>query len=204
MKILVLGGSGLIGNFFIHNSINHEIITTFNKTKINASNAISKKINLPEDWAKLQDLILEEKPDVVLNSMAFSNIDFCEINKEEVYALHVKITEKITALCSKINSKIVFLSTDYVFDGKKGNYTENDETNPINYYGHSKDLAEKILRICNYEPEIIYDKSKPMGQSRRTLKNDKASKILGFKTITPLDEGLKSTINWVKNNIKFE
>ena len=43
-----------------------------------------------------------------------------------------------------------------------------------------------------------------MGQSRRTLKNDKASKILGFKTITPLDEGLKSTINWVKNNIKFE
>ena len=119
MKILVLGGSGLIGNFFIHNSINHEIITTFNKTKINASNAISKKINLPEDWAKLQDLILEEKPDVVLNSMAFSNIDFCEINKEEVYALHVKITEKITALCSKINSKIVFLSTDYVFDGKK-------------------------------------------------------------------------------------
>ena len=51
MKILVLGGSGLIGNFFIRNSINHEIITTFNKTKINTSNVISKKINLPEDWA---------------------------------------------------------------------------------------------------------------------------------------------------------
>ncbi len=46
MKILVLGGSGLIGNFFIRNSINHEIITTFNKTKINASNAISKKVKI--------------------------------------------------------------------------------------------------------------------------------------------------------------
>ena len=82
------------------------------------------------------------------------------------------------------------------------------EADPINLSsGESvtiKDLAEKILRICNYEPEIIYDKSKPMGQSRRTLKNDKASKILGFKAITPLDEGLKSTINWAKNNIKFE
>jgi len=144
MKILVLGGSGLIGNFFIRNSINHEIITTFNETKINTSNVISKKINLPEDWTKLQDLILEKKPDIVLNSMAFSNSDFCETNKEEVYTLHVKVSEKITTLCSKINSKIVFLSTDYVFDGKKGNYVENDETNPINYYGYSKDLAEKI------------------------------------------------------------
>ena len=78
MKILVLGGSGLIGNFFIRNSINHEIITTFNKTKINTSNIISKKINLPEDWTKLQNLILEKKPDIVLNSMAFSNSDFCD------------------------------------------------------------------------------------------------------------------------------
>ena len=43
-----------------------------------------------------------------------------------------------------------------------------------------------------------------MGQSRRVLKNDKASKILGFKALTPLDEGLKFTIDWVKNNIKFE
>jgi len=82
------------------------------------------------------------------------------------------------------------------------------EADPINLSsGESvtiKNLAKKILRICNYKPEIIFDKSKPMGQSRRVLKNDKASKILGFKAITPLDEGLKSTINWVKNNIKFE
>jgi len=82
------------------------------------------------------------------------------------------------------------------------------EADPINLSsGESvtiKDLAEKILGICNYDPEVIFDKSKPMGQSRRVLKNDKASKILGFKALTPLDEGLKFTIDWVKNNIKFE
>ena len=65
------------------------------------------------------------------------------------------------------------------------------------------DLAKKILDICNYDPKIIFDKSKPGGQSRRVLTNHKAERILGFKALTSLDEGLKSTINWIRNNIKF-
>ena len=65
------------------------------------------------------------------------------------------------------------------------------------------DLAKKILDICNYDPKIIFDKSKPGGQSRRVLTNHKAEQILGFKALTSLDEGLKSTINWIRNNIKF-
>ena len=213
MKILVLGGSGLIGNFFIRNSINLEIITTFNKTKINASNAISKKINLPEDWAKLQDLILEEKPDVVLNSMAFSNSDFCETNKEEVYTLHVKVSEKITTLCSKINSKIVFLSTDYVFDGKKGNYTESDETNPINYYGHNKDLAEKItLKNKNnlvLRTAMVYGLSSKVRFLRYVIENLRENKEINtyddiFNSATLLDDltnGISKAIEFDANGI---
>ncbi len=145
MKILVLGGSGLVGDHFITDSKSNDFITTYRNNVINFPNVVSVKINLPQDWSKLEELILKEKPDIVLNSIAYSNSDFCETNREETYTLHVKISEKITTICSKINSKIVFLSTDYVFDGKKGNYTENDRTNPINYYGHTKDLAEKII-----------------------------------------------------------
>ena len=82
------------------------------------------------------------------------------------------------------------------------------EADPINLSSGEtvtiKDLAEKILRICDYNPEIVFDESKPMGQSRRVLKNDKAANALGFNALTSLDEGLKSTINWVKNNIKIE
>jgi len=141
----VLGGSGLVGDHFITNSKSNDFITTYRNNVTNFPNIISVKINLPQDWLKLEELILKEKPDIVLNSIAYSNSDFCEINREEVYTLHVKISEKITTICSKINSKIVFLSTDYVFDGKKGNYAENDKTNPINYYGRTKDLAEKII-----------------------------------------------------------
>ena len=163
MKILVLGGSGLIGDDFITNSKSHNIITTYKNNETKFSNIFSLKINLPQDWEKLQDLIQKEKPDVVLNSIAYSNSDFCEKNKEDTFTLHVNITDKITALCTKINSKIVFLSTDYVFDGKKGTYTENDKTNPINYYGYTKDLAEKI--ILKNENNLVLRTSMVYGSS---------------------------------------
>jgi GDP-L-fucose synthase len=65
------------------------------------------------------------------------------------------------------------------------------------------ELAQKILKICDYSPSIIFDKSKPGGQSRRVLTNHKAEKILGFKARTPLNEGLKATINWIKNNMEI-
>ena len=65
------------------------------------------------------------------------------------------------------------------------------------------ELAQKILKICNYEPDIAFDKSKPGGQSRRVLTNHKAEQVLGFKAQTPLNEGLKTTIDWIRNNMKI-
>ena len=213
MKILVLGGSSLIGNFFIHNSTDHEIITTFNKNKINTPNMISKKINLPDDWDKLQKLILEKKPDVILNTMGFSNSDFCETNLEKVYALHVQVTEKITTLCSKINSKIIFLSTDYVFDGQKGNYVETDETNPINYYGHTKNLAEKItLKNKNnlvLRTAMIYGSSPKVRFLRYVIENLSNNQEINtyddiFNSATNLSEltnGISKAIEFNANGI---
>ena len=81
------------------------------------------------------------------------------------------------------------------------------EADPVNLSsGESisiRDLAEKILKISNYDPKITFDKSKPEGQPRRVLRNDKAEKVLGFKALTPLDDGLKSTISWVRDNIEI-
>ena len=81
------------------------------------------------------------------------------------------------------------------------------EADPVNLSsGESitiRDLAKKILKISNHDPEITFDKSKPEGQSRRVLRNDKAEKVLGFKALTSLDEGLKSTISWVRDNIEI-
>jgi dTDP-4-dehydrorhamnose reductase len=213
MKILVLGGSGLVGDHFITNSKSNDFITTYRNNVTNFPNIISVKINLPQDWLKLEELILKEKPDIVLNSIAYSNSDFCETNREETYTLHVKISEKITTICSKINSKIVFLSTDYVFDGKKGNYTENDETNPINYYGHSKDLAEKItLKNKNnlvLRTAMVYGLSSKVRFLRYVIENLRENKEINtyddiFNSATLLDDltnGISKAIEFDANGI---
>ena len=213
MKILVLGGSGLVGDHFITNSKSNDFITTYRNNVTNFPNIISVKINLPQDWLKLEELILKEKPDIVLNSIAYSNSDFCETNREETYTLHVKISEKITTICSKINSKIVFLSTDYVFDGKKGNYTENDETNPINYYGHSKDLAEKItLKNKNnlvLRTAMVYGLSSKVRFLRYVIENLRENKDINtyddiFNSATLLDDltnGISKAIEFDANGI---
>ena len=162
MKLLVLGGSGLIGMSLLKlNNEKFDIITTYNKNQINVPKTLSVKCSLPNDFNKLEKIIITEKPNVIVNTMGYSNIDFCEINKEESHQLHVKITEKIAKLATTYNIKTIFLSSDYVFDGKKGNYIESDLPNPINYYGKTKLEAEKIIlkqpQNVVLRTSVIYD-----------------------------------------------
>ena len=146
MKLLVLGGSGLIGNALLKNSKNEfDILTTFYKNHISIKNVRSFQYSFPNDLNNLRELLEKEKPDVLVNTMGYSNIDFCELNKSDTEMLHVEVTEKICKICENIGTKQIFLSSDYVFDGEKGNYSEDDVPNPVNYYGLSKLKAEQII-----------------------------------------------------------
>ena len=146
LKILVLGGSGLIGNKILKKFKNQFDIISTHSNNPPSNNIHSIKISLPDDLLVLKNLIEKEKPDVVINAMAYSNLDFCEDHKKDTFLLHVEMTEKISSICENNVSKIIFISTDYVFDGKQNEkYNEDDEPNPINYYGHTKALAEKIV-----------------------------------------------------------
>ena len=146
MKLLVLGGSGLIGNALLKNSKNEfDILTTFYKNPVAIKNVRSFQYSFPNDLNNLRELLEKEKPDVLVNTMGYSNIDFCELNKRDTEMLHVEVTEKICELCENIGTKQIFLSSDYVFDGEKGNYSEDDVPNPVNYYGLSKLKAEQLI-----------------------------------------------------------
>ncbi len=146
MKLLVLGGSGLIGNALLKNYKNEfDILTTFYKNHISIKNVRSFQYSFPNDLNNLRELLEKEKPDVLVNTMGYSNINFCELNKSDTEMLHVEVTEKICKLCENIGTKQIFLSSDYVFDGEKGNYSEDDVPNPINYYGLSKLKAEQLI-----------------------------------------------------------
>ena len=84
-------------------------------------------------------------PDIVIHAAAFTNVDDCEKNKDRAFAVNVQGTRNIADAVEKIGAKVVYISTDFVFDGKKGMYKEIDSTKPINYYGITKLNGERIV-----------------------------------------------------------
>ncbi|MDC1023644.1 NAD(P)-dependent oxidoreductase [Nitrosopumilus sp.] len=210
MKILVLGGNGLIGQKIVEKLKNQfTIISTHNK-KLPSKNVQSVKISLPDDFILLKKLIEKEKPNIIINTMAYSNLDFCEENRDEVFSLHVDITNKISAICSKINSKIIFISTDYVFDGnQKKKYVEDDEPNPINYYGETKLLAERIVlkdpKNVVLRTSLVYGYGERVRFMKYVIENLKnQEKIFAYNDIfnsaTNIDEFVESVQKVIEND----
>ena len=146
LKILILGGSGLLGKKLVEKaSDSFEVISTFNNHKIEHSKSRTIRIKLPDEIFNLKSLIFNEKPNLIINTIANTNIDYCEQHKTETYLLHVEMNKQIFKLCEDVASKLIFISSDYVFDGKKGDYMEYDKTSPVNYYGETKAIAESII-----------------------------------------------------------
>lgn len=85
-------------------------------------------------------------PDAIIHCGALTHVDYCESHEEESYEKNVKATENLLAIAEKCKSKFVFLSTDYVFDGKNGPYREDAPTNPLSVYGKHKLEAEKLIQ----------------------------------------------------------
>ena len=144
MKILIIGASGLVGsNCLKHfNEKNEEVLGTyysfptpdthyFNTLDLNDE----KNINLDEF-----------NPDVIIHTGALTFVDYCEDHTEESYDRTVKSTLGAIELGKKYNAKMVFISTDYVFDGNNGPYTETDEVNPLGIYAKHKLEAEKLVQ----------------------------------------------------------
>ncbi len=154
MKLFVLGGSGFIGNELVQKaSPSNEVLATYNNHNLIKQNFLPVKFSFPENFEILKKIIIKEQPDVIINLIANTNLDYCENNKKNVYELNVIFTEKICKLCNEINSKLIHISSDYVFDGKNGNYNENDQTNPVNYYGYTKQLSEEIT--LKYSKNVV-------------------------------------------------
>ncbi len=89
-------------------------------------------------------------PDVIIHCAAFTNVDKCETDKMKAYDVNVTGTENVARASQEVGAQLIYISTDFVFDGKKGMYTEEDQPNPLNYYGFTKLEGERKAReICS-------------------------------------------------------
>ena len=152
VKILVTGGTGLLGNKIVSlHSKEYTITGTYNKTKPDFKNAVRLDI-----VNKKQFKIIEKiKPDIIIHTAGLTNVDYCEDHRKEAWKINVEGTKNIIDISKKIGNKIVFISTDYIFDGKNGPYEEEDEPNPINWYGKTKLEGENSLKSSGMEYYII-------------------------------------------------
>ncbi|MBW9221287.1 dTDP-4-dehydrorhamnose reductase [Methanothermococcus sp. SCGC AD-155-M21] len=110
---------------------------------------------------KLFETITKINPDFVVNTAAITNVDLCEDERELAYKTNALAPGYLGEVCRDLNIPLCHISTDYVFDGGKGNYTEKDSINPINYYGWTKAQGEIILNNLNYEDTTILRISVP-------------------------------------------
>lgn len=145
MKILVLGASGLVGGNCLklfREKKGWEVMGThFSFATEHTQFFNTLNVEDPKNFD-----IEEFAPDVILHAGALTHVDYCEENPEESYEKTVKSTQNVAKLVKKFNSKFVYISTDYVFDGKNGPYAEDAETNPLSIYGKHKLEAENIVR----------------------------------------------------------
>jgi dTDP-4-dehydrorhamnose reductase len=185
MKILVTGANGLLGQKLVY------LLKTKPEIKLIATsrgeNRLKDKsgyefISLDiTDKLQTEKVISEVQPDVIINTAAMTNVDACEIQKEECWKQNVKAVENLIEAIAKLqtpNSKsqthFIHLSTDFVFDGASGPYKETDIPNPLSYYSKSKYEAEKLIQNSNIKwaiarTIIIYGVADEMSRSNIVL-----------------------------------
>lgn len=157
IKVLLTGSTGLLGEYLIRNKPkNYFIVGTFHRVmpRIIAPNVKYVKLDL-NDFDQIKNLILEEKPEIIIHSSSLGNVDYCENHKTEARKINILATKALFNSSETIKSKFIFFSTNAVFDGKNPPYDEEASLNPLDYYGKTKQAVETWLQKFNNSREIL-------------------------------------------------
>ncbi len=182
MKILITGGSGLLGQYLnVKLSGDNEILSLYNKNPGNCKNYASKEIDL-SNKEKLDEIFITFNPDVVIHTAAISRPELCDsLPSEYVKEININATEHLAELCARYNSKLIFTSTDLVYDGDSGGMmSEEDLVNPVSFYAETKIMSEDIIRNT-FDNFIILRTSLLFGMGMNHSLNNFHNMILSFR-----------------------
>lgn len=160
MKILITGANGFLGYYLVKQLLEkgiYVIATGKGDGRLPFSyhsNFIYREMDFTDPF-RVQDVFKEINPDVVIHSGAMSKPDECELKQWEAYLVNVEGTLSVLLNAAEYKSHFIFLSTDFVFDGEKGMYAEDDVVNPVNYYGKTKLEAEDAVKEYEHDWTIV-------------------------------------------------
>ena len=125
----------------------YQVYAVYNSHPIDVENSLVKPVRLDlTETEKVVDFFNKVKPDIVIHMAALGDVNLCEENKDLAWRVNVETTKLLARLARKNGTRFLYLSTDYVFDGKRGMYREDDTPSPVNYYGLTKLVAEEIVK----------------------------------------------------------
>jgi dTDP-4-dehydrorhamnose reductase len=154
MKILITGSNGLLGQKLVANLLEKDIdfLATSKGENRNQDCPNEKYYSLDICvQTAIEDLFDKYKPTHVIHTAAITNVDACELDPDLCYLVNVQATQFLVEASLKHKAHFQLLSTDFIFDGLKGNYNEEDIPNPLSHYASSKVNAEQVLLNSEYQ-----------------------------------------------------
>ena len=196
LKALITGASGFLGsyiNYFAKKTV-ITCATFWNHPPVNEKEQWFR-LDLT-NYAGLDQFLNKIRPDVILHLAAITDIDQCQLDKESAKSVNIEATKCLVNYAATKRKRMIFISSDMVFDGKKGMYREEDAVAPVSFYGEAKAIAEEIVRShcsnwVNVRAALIYGKPLGGGSSftewmRRGLENGKQVFLYSDQYRTPI------------------
>ena len=176
MRLLVTGAGGLLGSSIAEiGSYRHQIFSGFREHWPAFGIPVAMDLF---DLDKIGREVERLKPDAILHTAALTDVDKCETEKEAASRVNHRATEVLSESANRVGAFFLYVSTDAVFDGKKGMYRETDQPRPINHYGETKLLGEESVKAAGVEyciarASVIY------GSRRAAQKENFALWVIG-------------------------
>jgi dTDP-4-dehydrorhamnose reductase len=148
-RIFIVGANGMLGQRLVeafNKKDNIQLLTCSIEPKpfFNSVEYVCCDLTKRES---IKNIIFGFYPDFIINTAAFTNVDLSEIERETAWKVNVRGVEYLAETCRVLDAHLIHISSDYIFDGTKGPYTEKDKPNPLGYYGRTKLASENALRI---------------------------------------------------------
>jgi dTDP-4-dehydrorhamnose reductase len=145
-RLFVTGASGLLGaNFVVAAADSHYVTACHCRNRWQWPGVENISLDLRQEDQAMAALE-RVRPDVIVHFAAATNVDRCEGDRAEAYEMNVRVTERLARYAKSRGARMLFMSTDSVFDGRLGGYVEADEPRPLNYYARTKLDAEDVVR----------------------------------------------------------